>query len=31
VLFYAQRDARVWHPETLEAFRDMQEVLDQLG
>jgi len=30
-LFYAQRDPRVWHPETLEAFRDMQEVLDRLG
>jgi hypothetical protein len=31
VLFYAQRDPRVWHPETLEAFRDMQEVLDGFG
>lgn len=31
VLFYAQRDPRLWHPETLEAFRDMQEVLDGFG
>jgi hypothetical protein len=31
VLFFAQRDPRQWYPETLEAFRDMQEVLDGFG
>ncbi len=31
VLFFAQRDPRQWHPETLEAFREMQEVLDGIS
>jgi hypothetical protein len=29
VLFFALRDPRRWHPETLEAFRELQEVLDR--
>jgi len=29
VLFFALRDPRQWHPETLEAFRDLQEVLER--
>jgi hypothetical protein len=29
VLFYALRDPRQWHPETLAAFRDLQEVLER--
>jgi hypothetical protein len=29
VLFFALRDPRQWHPETLEALRNLQEVLDR--
>jgi hypothetical protein len=29
VLFYALRDPRQWHPETLTAFRELQEVLER--
>lgn len=29
VLFFALRDPRQWHPETLEAFRELQEVLER--
>jgi hypothetical protein len=29
VLFFALRDPRQWHPETLQAFRELQEVLER--